>query len=88
METVTAELCYIKDLIFLENNTVWFWKSLDVQSTDSSVELYNILSYSRFFLATFFTDFWKRVHNSKEIVNLQGLFALTVSYVDIETYIH
>ena len=22
METVTAELCYIKDLIFLENNTV------------------------------------------------------------------
>ena len=48
-ETVTSELCYIEDLIFLQNNIVWFWSSRDVQSTDSSIELYNILSYSRFF---------------------------------------
>ena len=47
METVNSELCYIKDLIFLEN-IVWSWNSLDVQSTDSPVEL-SILSYSRFF---------------------------------------
>ena len=26
------------------------------------------------FLATFCTSFWKKVHNSKEIVNMQGLF--------------
>ena len=39
IETVTSGLCYIEDLIFLENNIVWFWNSLDVQSTDSSVEL-------------------------------------------------
>ena len=28
------------------------------------------------------------MHNSKEIVNLQGFFVLTVGYVDIKTYIH
>ena len=39
-----------------------------------------------FFLTTFCTNFWKRVHNSKEIVNLQGLFVLTVGYVDMKTY--
>ena len=48
-ETVTSGLCYIEDLIFLQNNIVWFWNSQDAQSTDSSIELYNILSYSRFF---------------------------------------
>ena len=48
-KTATSGLCYIEYLIFLENNIVWFLKSLDVQSTDSSVELYNILSYSTFF---------------------------------------
>ena len=47
---VISELFYIEDLIFLENNIVWFPNSLDVQSTDNSVELYSILSYSRFFL--------------------------------------
>ena len=41
-ETVTSGLCYIKDLIFLENNIVLFWNSLDVQSIDSLVELYNV----------------------------------------------
>ena len=44
METVTSGLCYIEDLIFLENNIVRFWNSLEVQSTDSSVELYDTLS--------------------------------------------
>ena len=39
-DTVTSGLCYIEDLNFLENNIVWFL---------NSVELYNILSYSRFF---------------------------------------
>ena len=43
-ETVTSGLYYMEDLIFLKNNVVWFWNSLDVQSIDSSVELYKILS--------------------------------------------
>ena len=34
------------------------------------------------FMLTLCTSFWKRVHNSKEIVNLQGLFVC----VDIKTY--
>ena len=40
------------------------------------------------FLTAFCTSFWKKVHNSKEIVNLQGLYVLTGSYVDIKTYIY
>ena len=75
-ETVNSWLCYIKDLIFLGNNIVWLWNSLNVQTTDSSVELYNILSYWRFLcyvLTIFCTSFWK-VHNTKEIVSLQALF--------------
>ena len=36
---INEGLCYIEDFIFLENDIVWSWKSLDVQSTDSSVEL-------------------------------------------------
>ena len=66
-ETVTSGLCYTEDLIFLENNIVWFWNSLDVQSSNSSGEL-----------TTFCTSF-----NSKEIVNIQGLFVLTVGYIDM-----
>ena len=85
-ETVTSGLCYIKDLMFLENNIVWFWNSLEVQSANSLAELYNMLSYSRFFLTTFCTSFWKRAHSSKEVVNIQGLFVLTVGYVDMTTY--
>ena len=38
------------------------------------------------FLTTFCTSFWKSVHNSKEIVNMQGLLVLTVGYVDMTTY--
>ena len=34
----------------------------------------------------FRTSFWKRVHNSKEIINTQGLFILTVANVDMTTY--
>ena len=34
------------------------------------------------FILTLCTSFWKRVHNSKEIVNLQGLFVC----VDIKIY--
>ena len=30
----------------------------------------------------------KRVDNLKEIINLPGLFVLSVGYVDIKTYIH
>ena len=37
---------------------------------------------------SFFNSFWKRVLDSKEIVNLQGLFVLTIINVDIKTYIH
>ena len=39
-ETITSGLYYVEDLIFLENDIVWFL---------NSVEFYNILSYSRFF---------------------------------------
>ena len=86
-QTVTSGLCYIEDLIFLENKIVWFWNSSDVLSTDSSVELFDIFSYSKFFfLTTFRTSFWKRVHNSKEIVNIQGLFVLIVCYLFISTF--
>ena len=42
-DTVTLGLCYIEDLIFLKNDIVWIWTSLDVQSTGSSVEWYNKL---------------------------------------------
>ena len=45
METVTSGLCYIKELILLENNIDWFRNFLDVQWTHSLVELYNILTY-------------------------------------------
>ena len=38
------------------------------------------------FLTTFYTSFWKRVHNLKEVVNIQGLLVLTVGYVDMTTY--
>ena len=38
------------------------------------------------FLTTFCTSSWERVHNSKEIVNIQGLFVATVGYVDVTTY--
>ena len=38
------------------------------------------------FLTTFCTSFWKRVHNSKEIVNIQGLLILTVGYIDMIIY--
>ena len=31
-------------------------------------------------------SFWKRVHNAKEVVNLQGLLALIVGSVDVITY--
>ena len=37
-------------------------------------------------LTTFSTSFWKRIRNSKETVNIQGLFVLTVGYVDMTTY--
>ena len=63
METVTLGLCYIEDLIFLENNInniVWFWDPLDVQSTDGSVELYDILSNSTFFFSNLLHQFWEK----------------------------
>ena len=44
-----------------------------------------------FYLRLFFYHvsaqvFWKRVHNSIEIVNIKGLFLWTVGYVDMATY--
>ena len=39
------------------------------------------------FLATFCTSYWKKVHISNEIINLQGVCVLTVGYVDIKTYL-
>ena len=40
-QTVISGLCYIKDLIILEDNIVWFLNPM---------ELDNILSYSKFFI--------------------------------------
>ena len=51
------------------------------------MELYNIVIFVVLFLTTFCTSFWKRVHNSKDIVNIQGLFVLTVGYLDMITYL-
>ena len=38
------------------------------------------------FFNNFLHHFWKRVNNSKGIVNLQGLLMLIVVYVDMTTY--
>ena len=38
------------------------------------------------FLNNFCTNFWKRVYNSKDIVNIQGLFVLIVGYLFISTF--
>ena len=45
-ETITSGLCYVEDLVFLKNNIVWFWNYFG-HPTDSSVELYDLLSYSK-----------------------------------------
>ena len=50
------------------------------------MELYNTLSYLRLFLTTLCIPFHKRVHYSKEIVNIQGLFVFTDGYVERTTY--
>ena len=56
VETVTSGLYYNED--FLENKIVWFWnQTMDVQSTDRSVELYNILLYLRYFFNSFLHQF-------------------------------
>ena len=48
-QTITYGLWYNEDVTFLGNDIVWFWSSLDVQSSDSSVELYNFI-FESFFL--------------------------------------
>ena len=50
------------------------------------MELYNTLSYLRLLLTTLCIPFHKRVHYSKEIVNIQGLFVFTDGYVERTTY--
>ena len=90
MHTVTSVLCYIENLIFLENNVnniAWFWKTLDVQSTDSSVDLFNTLLIRGSFLSTFYTSFRKIVHNSKKIVNLLVSF-LSTFYTSFRKIVH
>ena len=47
-------------VIFLENKIVWIWNSLDIQATNSSVELYNILSFSRGFFNNFLGQFLEK----------------------------
>ena len=39
------------------------------------------------FSTTFCTSFWKKVHKSKAIVNIEVLFILTVGNVDMTTYL-
>ena len=39
------------------------------------------------FLITLCTSSWKRVHKSNKTVNIQGLFVLTIGYVDVTTYL-
>ena len=60
---------------------------MDVQSADSSVALYYIHIYTFIFEVLFWTtfcsSFWKRVHSSKQIVKIEGLFVLAVIYLSV-----
>ena len=67
---------------------IWFDFEILCLSSQPIVQL-NYIIYFQIpgsFLTTFCTSFWKRVHNSKQIVNMRGLFVLTVVYVDMTTY--
>ena len=85
-KTVTLGLCYIEDLIFMK--IIQFDFEILLMSNQLIAQWNYIMHFHirGSFLATSCTSFWKRVHNSKEIVNLQVLFVLTVGYVDIKTY--
>ena len=86
-EAVTLGFCYIKDLksfikiIQFDFEIRWISNQTIVQQ--------NYIIYFHIqgsFLTTFCTSFWKRAHNSKEIVNIQGLFVLIIGYVVMKTY--
>ena len=87
IETVTSGLCYIEDLTFLENNIVWFWNSLDVQSNDISVELYNLHSYSSigclYYLSVHYCCFYIQYHGGiREIASITlHIFSFTLCSV-------
>ena len=85
-ETVTLVLCLLTNswLIFLENNIVG---SIFKFSGCRLNWYFNRTIWYTFIFEVLFkqllcSSFWKRVHNSKEIVNLQGLLVLTVGYVE------
>ena len=53
------------------------------------IVLWNYIIYFHIrgsFSDNFLDQFLEKVHNSKEIVNIQGLYVLTVGYVDMTTY--
>ena len=81
MQTVTSGLCFAKTQFFLKIiqfnfEIIWMSSQLIVQWN------YKIYFHIRgSFFNNFSTSFWRRVHNSEEIVNIQGLFALTVGYL-------
>ena len=83
--------------MFLENNIVWFWTSLNDKSPDSSVELHNILSYLRSFFSNFLhqllekSAYFKRNYESAWFVCFDGwlrryenIYPLTKYYFIIE----
>ena len=67
---------------------IWFdFEILRISSQPLVQQNYIIYFHIRgSFLTTLCTSFWKIAHNSKETVNIQGLFVLTVGYVDMTTY--
>ena len=75
-------------------NFSWKYYSLILKFSKCPVnwQFIGIIWYSFIFNIIFKTTFcasiWKEVHHSKEIVNLQGFFGLTVVYVNIKTYTH
>ena len=81
-ETVTSGLCYTEYLIFLK--MIKFGFEIFWMSSQPIVQ-WNYV-YIIVYFHIFRTSFWKRVHNSKEIINIQGLFILTVANVDMTTY--
>ena len=87
-ETVTLVLCLLTNswLIFLENNivgSIFKFSGCRVNWYFSRTIWYTFI-FEVLFKQLFCSSFRKRVHNSKEIVNLQGLLVLTVGYVEYQ----
>ena len=86
-QMVTSGLCYIEDLVFLEIKQFDF--EILLMSYQPIVQ-WNYIIYFHIrssFLTTFSTSFWKKVDNSKEIVNIRSLLVLIIYYLFISTFL-